>query len=295
MTDLAQPLAATDDPLERARLHIDAKLFGPLTLAELAGAAGLSAYHFSRQFSARFGDSPMAYVRALRLAAAAQRLSSDVSPSLIDLAFDCGFDSQEGFTRAFKRVFGVPPGRFRRTGAPPLPKETLLMSTTTTLRVDITQAPAPVRKGGLRIAGLSAVFDDANKAAIPLLWDRLAPRLPLDGQAGRESYGVCRAEPAVESGTIRYMAGVAIDADAPPPEGLEIVDLAPQTYLVFRQVMDGGALHPQMQAGVKEVWGERAPKSGYRLAQAPDLEFYPADFAPDRPGAWVEWWLPVEG
>ena len=119
MSDLAlaeTPL--TDDPLERARRLVDDRLFEPLTLTGLADAAGLSAYHFTRQFGARFGASPMAYVRARRLASAAERLCAEPSPTLIDLAFDCGFDSQEGFTRAFKRLFGVPPGRYRRAGAP---------------------------------------------------------------------------------------------------------------------------------------------------------------------------------
>ncbi len=94
---------------------------------------------------------------------------------------------------------------------------------------------------------------------------------------------------------MRYMAGAPIAADAAAPDGLEIIDLAPQTYLVFRQVMDGGPVHPQMQAAAKEIWGERLPRSGRRLVQAPDLEFYPADSTPDQAGALVEWWLPVEG
>ena len=94
------------DALERARDYLNVHLFEALTLPRLAEAAGLSAYHFTRQFSARFGASPMAYVRHRRLTAAASRLCSDAAPSLVDLAFDCGFDSQEGFTRAFKRVFG---------------------------------------------------------------------------------------------------------------------------------------------------------------------------------------------
>jgi AraC family transcriptional regulator len=293
MTDLA-PSRAAADPLERARLHIDARLFEPLTLADLADAAGLSAYHFTRQFGARFGDSPMAYVRARRLAAAADRLCGEGSPALIDLAFDCGFDSQEGFTRAFKRVFGLPPGRYRRAGGHCNPSESLVMPGGADVRINLTQAAHPVRKGRLRIAGFAADFTETDKAGIPKLWDRLIAQMPLEGGLG-ETFGVCSAAPpGSEAGCMRYMAGVHLADDAPAPEGLEIVDLAPQTYLVFRQVMDGGPLQPQMLAAAREIWGERVPKSGHRLAQAPDLEFYPADSTPDQAGAWVEWWVPVE-
>jgi AraC family transcriptional regulator len=289
MTDLALPLAPADDPLERARLHIESRLFEPLTLTELAAAAGLSAYHFSRQFGARFGASPMAYVRAMRMAAAAAQLCGQTPPPLVDLAFD----SQEGFTRAFKRAFGVPPGRYRRAGVHPM--ETLLMSTAATApAVNLTQAADPVRKGPLRIAGLAGQFDDTNKAGIPALWERFAPRLPFDGQAGYETYGVCAAGAGAEPGSMRYMAGVALRADAAPPEGLEVIVLAPQTYLVFHQTLDAGPLQPQMLAAARAIWGDLVPKSGHRLAQAPDLEFYPADFEPNRAG-WVEWWVPVEG
>jgi AraC family transcriptional regulator len=294
MTDQTLSLAPASDPLERARRHIDARLFEPLSLGQLADAAGLSTYHFTRQFGARFGASPMAYVRARRLSAAADRLCGDPSPTLIDLAFDCGFDSQEGFTRAFKRAFGVPPGRYRRAGAHSGSTEIPAMNDLSDVRIQLTQAPAPVRKAAMRIAGLAAVFDETNKAGIPKLWDRLVPMLPIEGQVGYETFGVCcAAPPGSEPGSMRYMAGALVAADAPAPAGLEIIDLAPQTYLVFRQTMDGGPLQPQMLAATKEIWGERVPKSGHRLVQAPDLEFYPADSTPDQAGAWVEWWLPV--
>jgi AraC family transcriptional regulator len=275
---------------------IDDRLFEPLTLTGLAAVAGLSAYHFTRQFGARFGDSPMVYVRTRRLAAAANRLCGDAATSLVDLAFDCGFDSQEGFTRAFKRLFGVPPGRYRRAGQRPSPMETLLLSPGEPAPVvlNLTQSARPVRKPGLRIAGLSALFDETTKSGIPGLWDRFTPRLPIAGQVDYGTYGVCAAAPGREPGSLRYMAGVALAADAPVPDGLKVIDLAPQSYLVFRQTVDGSPLHPQMQAATKAIWGDRVPRSGLRLVQAPDLEVYPGDFDPTRPGSWVEWWLPVE-
>ena len=295
MTELARPIELADDPLERARLHIDASLLEPLTLVQLAGVAGLSTYHFSRQFGARFGISPMAYVRARRMTAAAHCLQGGSPPPLIDLAFDCGFDSQEGFTRAFKRAFGVSPGRYRRQGSPPKIPEVPTMTDTLPFRANLTEAPAPIRKAPLRIAGFAGLFDETNKAGIPRLWERLIQALPITGQVGGETYGVCAESPGSETGAMRYTAGVALSADASAPDGLEVIELAAQNYLVFRQVMDGGAVQPQMLAAAREIWGDRLPKSGHRLVQAPDLEFYPADSTPDQPGAWVEWWVPVEG
>ena len=282
----------TPDRLDGVRRRLDAQTTDALTLTGLAASAGLSAYHFARQFTARYGVSPMAYVRRRRLVAAASRLSSDTAPSLIELAFDSGFDSQEGFTRAFKRAFGVSPGRYRRSGALVNFEESAALTDATPAQTSLTQSPAPVEGAGLRLAGLSAVFDDMTKAGIPGLWGRLVPRLPLEGQDGWGTFGLCMAVP--EAGAMRYMAAVALTPEAPAPAGLEIIDLPPRRYLVFRQVLHGGALHPQMQRAAKEIWGERLPSSGHRLAQAPDLEVYPPDFEPNRAGDWVEWWIPIE-
>src|SRR5579863_6725323 len=82
------------DPLERAMDHVEAHAFDPLTLVGLARVAGLSPYHFARQFNARFGLTPMAFVRARRLGIAARLLAGPRPPRLIELAFDTGFETQ---------------------------------------------------------------------------------------------------------------------------------------------------------------------------------------------------------
>jgi AraC family transcriptional regulator len=290
MDDLAARPDADADGLERTMHHIRAHAAQALSLEELAAIAGLSAYHFTRQFTARFGSSPMAEARARRLALAAEQLGGADPPPLVELAFDCGFESQEGFTRAFKRAFGVSPGRFSRRRTPPVRKETWSMA-------DIAPAPSltmqskPQARPALRVAGFSGLFDETSRHEIPALWPRLVERLPLPGQDGGETYGVCIGEPG---GGFRYMAAVAVAADAPAPEGLDVREIAPQTYLIFRQELEGADLHPQMQAAAREIWGERLPKCGFTLARSPDLEVYPPDFQPGKPGAWVEWWIPVE-
>ncbi|HEX3918258.1 MAG TPA: AraC family transcriptional regulator [Caulobacteraceae bacterium] len=280
---------AAADPLERARGFALANPCETLSLETLAAVAGLSPYHFARAFTARFGVSPMAFARERRMELAARRLTAPAPPTLVDLAFDLGFESQEGFTRAFKRAHGVSPGRYRRDH--PALKETPAMSVLAAPS-SLVMEPAPVRKPGFRFAGVSGVFSEADKAGIPALWPRLIQRLPLPGQRGDDiSFGVCWGEGP--GGGFHYMAAVPIADDAPVPAGLEVKEVAAQSYLVFRQATDGSDLHPQMQAAAREIWGVRLPKSGFRLANAPDLEAYPPHFYPDRPDS-VEWWIPVE-
>lgn len=156
----------------------------------------------------------------------------------------------------------------------------------------LTMEATPVKKPGFRVAGVSGVFDDASKSGIPMLWPRLTQKLPVAGQLGDESFGVCAGTTEAE-GCFSYMAAVPIAADAPAPDGLEVRDIPAQTYLVFRQETDGSYLHAQMQAAVREIWGERLPASGFKLADGPDLEAYPPGFEPDEPSH-VEWWIPVE-
>jgi AraC family transcriptional regulator len=288
MDDAGPRQTLQTDPLRRARALIEANLAEPLSLEALAAVAGLSAYHFTRQFSARFGLSPMAFVRERRMALAAVRLTQRPPPALVDLAFDLGFESQEGFTRAFKRAYGVSPGRFRR--AQTLYEEFPAMTDVAT-NLRLTMEPTPVKKPGFRVAGVSGVFDEASKSGIPMLWPKLAQKLPLAGQLGAETFGVCASAPG--EGCMTYMAAVAVDADVAAPEGLEVRDIPAQTYLVFRQETDGSFLHAQMQAAAREIWGERLPASGFKLANSPDLEAYPPGFEPDQP-SYVEWWIPVE-
>ena len=279
------------DPLERARSFAEANGAEALSLEGLAAVAGLSAYHFARQFTARFGVSPMAFVREQRMMLAARRLAQARPPALVELAFDLGFESQEGFTRAFKRAHGVSPGRYRKR-APDLRKDVPAMSDVAA-RSRLSMAPAPVRKPGFRVAGFSGVFDEATRAQIPTLWPRLIQRLPLAGQIGDDaSFGVCSPAEG-EEGCFRYLAAVPIAGDAPAPEGMELQEVPAQTYLVFRQETDGSPLHAQMQAAVREIWGERVPQSGCKLANGPDIEAYPPGFEPDQPSH-VEWWIPVE-
>ena len=98
--------------------HIERNLAGDLSLAALARLAGVSPFHFHRLFRAAVGEAPKQYVRRLRLERAATRLKL-THRSVTDIAFAVGYDTHEGFTRAFRGHFGVSPQQFRAALPPP--------------------------------------------------------------------------------------------------------------------------------------------------------------------------------
>ncbi len=271
--------------------YIEAHRDEPMTVAELAAVAGFSPYHFSRLFTARFGTSVMGYVRDCRLQAAALRLTGDNPPALVELAFDCGFESQEAFTRAFRRRYGVPPGQFQRDALKIQPME---RPKPMSGKAHVEMLPDLVKRPPFSVAGVGALFTEDNKSGIPGLWPRLIRVLPMAGQADARTYGVCKMVDKQE-GCLRYIAGVEVTGDAPLPDGFEKIALDAHSYAVFRLTLDGTMLHPQMQAAMPKIWGEMLPKSGLKTVPSPDFELYPSDFEPNRKGAYVDMYIAVEG
>ncbi len=82
------------------------------TLDELAAVAGLSKYHFLRQFSRVVGMTPGAYLRSLRMCRAARLLRTTRDP-IAKVARASGFTDHASFSRAFRRHAGLSPRQYR--------------------------------------------------------------------------------------------------------------------------------------------------------------------------------------
>lgn len=114
MLTQAEAVDAYTRRFEYTLAYIDANLEGNLSVGALSQIANFSKFHFHRQFVAYVGVPVARYVQLVRLRRAAHRLASREPCSVLQAAFDAGFDSPEAFSRAFKRSFGVAPGEFRQ-------------------------------------------------------------------------------------------------------------------------------------------------------------------------------------
>jgi AraC family transcriptional regulator len=107
--------------IKRAVDYIEAHLPGPITLAELAGATGLTRMHFAAQFRMATGFRPHEYLLRKRVERARDMLlTSDAS--LVEIALGVGFQTQAHFTTVFKRFTGETPHRWRCAQQGPEPR-----------------------------------------------------------------------------------------------------------------------------------------------------------------------------
>ena len=91
---------------------MQSRLGDVLTLEMLAGVAGLSPFHFLREFKRAHDATPQQMLMALRLFDAKQRLAAGEAPAAVAAA--AGLTDQAHLTRAFVRRYGVTPGRYQQ-------------------------------------------------------------------------------------------------------------------------------------------------------------------------------------
>lgn len=106
-------LKGLNDPhVGRALALIHQELSASWSIGALAKAVALSRTAFVERFTESVGMPPIRYLTVWRLQTAKLYLRETSKP-VKQIAYAVGYDSEEAFSRAFKREFGVSPGRWR--------------------------------------------------------------------------------------------------------------------------------------------------------------------------------------
>ncbi|MCG7343752.1 AraC family transcriptional regulator [Sporosarcina sp. ACRSL] len=99
--------------IQRTVEWIEENLHEDIQLADVASFTGYSKFHFHRIFQSVLNMSVDQYIRSRRLAASAVLLIHS-DERIIDIAINALFSSQEAFSRAFKKIYHLAPGEYRR-------------------------------------------------------------------------------------------------------------------------------------------------------------------------------------
>ena len=105
--------AARRSRLSSARAYITAHFSEGVTNARLAALCGMSETNFRREWTAAYGQTPLAYRDGLRLAHA-KELLLHAGATVGEAALACGFEDESYFVRFFKKQTGVTPGAYRK-------------------------------------------------------------------------------------------------------------------------------------------------------------------------------------
>jgi AraC-type DNA-binding domain-containing proteins len=258
-----------DQCLLKALEYIDENIKNDISLYDISCAAGFSVPHFYRLFKRLTGDTVGAYIRRRKLSLAAEELQNS-SRSVSSIAYDYGFESHDVFTRAFIRVYGISPMKYRRTeGVPPLKRftveeERLYETGNKQMTFHILHIPE------FEVIGMEcdAQMWDGN-GAIGRLWSDFLTRVDEIKRAEEPvtMYGICEHENC-ECGHFKYMAAVGIKADASVPEGMTRRRVKAQSF--FQASVPDTISTPDAYAGTIGY----AKSLGYEIAEEDNIEFY---------------------
>lgn len=271
-------IAILQDILE----YVDEHIQDDISADSLAARAGFSAWHFRRVFQWGVGYSLMGYIRSRRLAFAAYELGSD--RRIIEIALEYGFETHSGFSKAFRRCFGVSPETYRlhaHSGRPLLPN---LYEVKQYLNGGIILEPKFVALPAVKLAGFvlkTSTEDGENSKEIPAFWNDYMhsgkmEKLHKEGFLKKhDEYGVCFPEDP-ETGEFEYVIGVETKEGAVIPAEYHVGELPPADYAVFSTPpCNAENFVPAIQGAWQYIFNEWFPKSGYEYApNGHDFERY---------------------
>lgn len=231
--------------VDRMQKYIISHINEEITIQDLSRAAGYSLWHCARIFKEHLGKTPFEYIRALRLTTAAKELR-DSNGKVVDVALNGGFDSHDGFTRAFSKHFDITPKKYQSEKSPAnyftyYPVRDYYFYTQK-------RNDEEMKKEFSSVVMVKAVERPARKLII-LRSDKATDYFSFCEEKGCDWDGLLNSVSEkfdnasilelpkiyVKNGTSACAAGieVPVNYNKPLPDGYEMIDLQPCTMLYF--------------------------------------------------------------
>ena len=288
--------------LQKGIDYVEEHLLEDIHFHDVAKQLNLSPYEFYRAFSFMSGMTLNSYIRNRRLSMAGQELA-ETDKKIIDIAMKYGFESQDGFTKAFTRFHGVSPKYAKTAGTQ------LVLFNPLAIKVSLEGG----RKIDYRIekkekqrflaivrAFPTEIIQEEGNNDISDFWEECHSRNMIEPiktfQCDREGriYGLCA--PLKENETyFEYGIGVLLNSETACADDILLKtkeyrywETEPCTYVVFKCIGESGEC-------IGEAWElfykEFLPQSGYKSCIESDYEVY---FDERKYDVFCELWIPIK-
>ena len=284
--------------IEKAVDFIEENLMEKITVEMISEKAFFSKYHFIRVFTAMTGETVGNYLRRRRISKSSKQLINS-DRSILDIAFDYQFESQEAYTRSFKKVYNTSPGKYRKLNNNQIAygRARLTIERLNHLKSNVTMKPKIIEIEKKKLVGLYVNTSLANNN-IPQLWNDFMPRIeeitnkqntgcyeihPFDSEFKMENF--------TENMEFEKWAAVEVANFDYIPEGLKSLTIEGGKYAVFEHK---GTMN-NIQMSFDYAYGTWLPNSEYEIDKRADFECYGEKYlGPEHPESITELWIPIK-
>lgn len=275
--------------------YIEEHLTEDLSLESIADFAGVSDYHFRTVFFHLAGMTLNEYVKNRKLSEANKDLLS--GEKVTDVAFKYGYQSVDGFTRAFKKWSGFLPSDVTKTGvSKTFPKLTFIISVKggTAMEFRIEEKPAFYLVGVSKRVPMQ--FEGVNHEIVKLAESITEEqKKEMHTLQNIEPYEIVNASYHAdanfqkEEGYLTHLIGVLTTKEEISDQ-LDKVQVEPYTWAIFP---NEGPFPSTLQETMAKTYSEWLPSSNYEVINAPHFSFTKMDNH-KKDYAYSEVWIPVK-
>ncbi|OEH53390.1 AraC family transcriptional regulator [Oceanobacillus sp. E9] len=274
--------------------YIEDHLTNDLPLESISAYAGVSDYHFRKIFFYIAGIKLSEYIRNRRLSEANKELLN--GEKVTDVAFKYGYDSLDGFTKAFKKWSGFLPSDVIKTGVSKyFPKLSFVINVKGGLSMDVRIEEKPAFNFVGVTKRVPMQFEGVNNEIVKLVESITDAQMEeMHSLQNIEPYEVVNvsydadANFLKEEGDLTHLVGVLTTSNQLSDQ-LEKLSVAACTWAIFP---NEGPFPSTLQDTMARTYSEWFPTSNYEVIEAPSFSFtkmdeHKADYA------YSEVWIPV--
>ncbi len=265
--------------------YIEEHITEPIQIEDIATQMNISTFYYQKIFLILCGFTIGEYIRNRRLTLAGCELIS-TNEKIIDIAMKYGYDTPEGFSRAFVRFHGLTPSAVRKGGSV---RSFAKLAVEISLKGGSVMNYKIVKKDAFKIIAkqqrCEKIKDVRGRSDIPEFWNEcyndgtiefLIKSCKKDGILGQNLVGMCM-EDSVSAKDFPYFIGAEYSGGE-IPLGYNIVEVPAMEYAVFAvESTDTDSISTAIQQMWHKIFAEFFPSSNYKPKGNFDLEVYPTD------------------